>query len=107
VERGGYLYVQTTDNGIYVYEMTNATTLGPLYTTYTKAELDAITGGSAQYFGLDLTSAGKKLLLGGLGGRVFELGGAGVPYLADELQLRVRVQPSADLSIAGNTMYNP
>ena len=106
-ERGGFLYVQTTDNGIFVYEMTDATTLGPLYTNYTKVQLDAVTGGSTQYFGLDITAGGKKLLLGGLAGQVFELGGAGVPYLAEELQLRVTVQPNADLSIAGNTMYNP
>ncbi len=29
------------------------------------------------------------------------------PYLPEQLQLRVTVQPSFDLSIAGNTMYNP
>ena len=47
LERGGYLYVQTTDNGIQVYNMNSATSLGSLYTTYTKLDLDAITGGSA------------------------------------------------------------
>jgi len=73
VERDGYLYAQTTDNGIQVYNMTNATTLGSLYATYTKGQLDWITGGSAQYFGLDVTPDGRKLLLGGLGGKVFEL----------------------------------
>src|SRR6266487_5491441 len=73
VEREGYLYVQTTDNGIQVYNMTSATALGSLYTTYTKGQLDWITGGSAQYFGLDVTPDGRKLLLGGLGGKVFEL----------------------------------
>ena len=107
VERGGYLYVQTTDNGIFVYSMTNATTIGPLYTNYTKTQLDAVTGGSSQYFGLDLTSGGQKLLLGGLAGKVYELGGAGVPLLAEELQLRVTVNPSKDIGTTGNTMYNP
>ncbi|MBI3851360.1 MAG: hypothetical protein HY298_13950 [Verrucomicrobia bacterium] len=108
VERGGYLYVQTTDNGVYVYQMTSATTLGPLYATYTKAELDAVTGYTGlQYFGLDVTSQGRKLLLGDLQGKVYELGGPGLPYLAEELQLRVMVQPSADLSIGASTMYNP
>ena len=108
VERGGYLYVQTTDNGIYVYQMTGATTLGPLYTTYGKAELDAINGYTgAQYWGFDVTAGGKKLLLAGAQGKVFELGGAGVPYRAEELQLRVMVSPSADLGIGANTMYNP
>ena len=107
LERDGYLYVQTTDNGIQVYNLTSATTLGALYTTYTKEQLDAITGGSAQYFGLDVTSDGKKLLLGGLAGNVFELGGQTVPYLPEQLQLRVTVQPSLDLSLAGNSMFNP
>ena len=55
LERGGYLYVQTTDNGIRVYNMTSATTLGALAATYTKQDLDANTGGSDQYFGLDVT----------------------------------------------------
>ena len=32
-----------------------------------------MTGGSAQYFGLDVTPDGKTMLLGGLGGSVFEL----------------------------------
>lgn len=74
LERGGYLYVQTTDNGIQVYNMNSATSLGSLYTTYSKADLDAVTGGSAQYFGLDVTPDGSKLLLSGLGGLIFELG---------------------------------
>ena len=74
VERGGYLYVQTTDNGIRVYNMTTATTLGSLYTTYAKDKLDALTGISTQHYGLDVTPDGAKLLLGGLYGKVSELG---------------------------------
>jgi hypothetical protein len=74
VERGGYLYVQTTDNGIQVYNMTSATNLGSLYTIYTKDKLDALTGVSMQYYGLDVTPDGTKLLLGGLYGKVSELG---------------------------------
>ncbi len=107
VERDGYLYVQTSDNGIYVYSMANATTLGTLFTTYTKTQLDAITGGSSQYFGLDVTRDGKKLLLGGLGGNVYELEGLNVPYQPEQVQLRVTYQPSLDLGIAGNSMFNP
>ena len=107
LERDGYLYVQTTDNGIQVYSMANATTLGSLYATYTKEQLDTITGGSAQYFGLDVTADGKKLLLGGYGGNVFELGGQGAPYLPAQLQLRVTVQPGPDLTLAGSSMFNP
>jgi hypothetical protein len=75
LERDGYLYVQTTDNGVFVYKMTDATTLGSLYTTYTKAQLDAIAGYTgAQYFGLDVSADGRKLLLSGLEGKVFALG---------------------------------
>ncbi|MEO6034246.1 MAG: hypothetical protein ABIQ35_03225 [Verrucomicrobiota bacterium] len=74
LERGGYLYVQTTDNGVQVYNLTSATSLGSQFTTYTKAELDAVTGGSAQYFGLDVTPDGSKLLLGGIAGLIYELG---------------------------------
>jgi hypothetical protein len=73
-ERNGYLYVQTSDNGIYVYSMTDATTLGSLYTTFTKEQLDALTGGSPQYYGFDATPDGTRMLLGGQGGNVFELG---------------------------------
>ena len=74
LERGGYLYVQTTDDGIQVYNMNSATSLGSLYSTYTKTGLDTITGSSGQYFGLDVTPDGSKLLLGGVGGLIFELG---------------------------------
>ncbi len=107
LERDGYLYVQTTDNGIYVYSLTDATTLGALYTTYTKEQLDALTGGSAQYFGLDVTPDGKRLLLGGFEGKVYELEGLAEPYRPEELQLRTTVRPSMDLGIAGNSMFNP
>lgn len=76
LERGGYLYVQTTDNGIQVYNMTSATQLGSLYATYAKAELDAVTGYTDQYFGLDVMPDGKRLTIGtsALGGVVFEIG---------------------------------
>ena len=73
IERGGYLYVQTTDNGIQVYNLTSATVLGSLYATYTKAELDAATGYTAQYYGLDVSADGKQILLGASLGNVYEL----------------------------------
>jgi hypothetical protein len=75
IERNGYLYVQTTDNGIQVYNMIDATTLGSLVTTYTKAELDAATGiaTSDQYYGLDVSADGGRLLLGAPFGNVYEL----------------------------------
>ena len=75
VERGGYLYVQTTDNGIQVYNMINATNLGSLYTTYAKAELDASTGikTADQYYGIDMSADAKKMVLGAPFANVFEL----------------------------------
>jgi hypothetical protein len=107
VERSGYLYVQTTDNGVLVYRMTDATTLGSLFTTYTKAQLDALTGGSTQYFGLDVTADGKNLLLGGLDGKVHQLSVRGVPCLPEQLQAKMTLQPGVDLSIERNSMFNP
>ncbi len=108
LERGGYLYVQTTDNGIQIYSMVNATTLGSLYATLTKPQLDTLAGGgSAQYWGFDLTPDGRKLLLSGGSGKAFQLDSPSVPYLGQELQLREFVQPSRDLNIAGNSMFNP
>ena len=53
MERGGYLYVQTTDNGIEVYSLTSATTLGSLAITFTKEDVDTATGYTGQYWGFD------------------------------------------------------
>lgn len=74
LERGGYLYVQTTDNGILVYPMTGPTSIGPIYTTYQEWDLDLITGYTAQYYGLDVSPDGRRLVLGASGGKVYELG---------------------------------
>jgi hypothetical protein len=74
LERDGYLYVQTTDNGIEVYNLTDATTLGPSYAFYGKAELDALTGYTGQYYGFDVSADSTALLLGAAQGRVYELG---------------------------------
>ena len=106
IERGGYLYVQTTDNGILVYNMTSATVLGSLYTTYTKAELDATTGYTAQYYGMDLSPDGTKMLLGAAAGNVYQLQ-ARVPVASGQWQLRVKVRPCDDLHQTQNTTYNP
>ena len=105
LERGGYLYVQTTDNGIQVYSMTDATTLGSLYTTYAKADLDAITGYTGQYYGMDVTPDGTQLLLGGATGVVFELGppilsiarsetGAVISWPSSVNAVRIQASPS-------------
>lgn len=74
LERGGYLYVQTTDNGIQIYNMTSATTVGSLFAEYSRYDLDAITGYTGQHYGFDVTSDGATLMLGSSQGQVFELG---------------------------------
>ena len=71
VERGGKLYLQTTDNGIQVYTMTSATTLGPLVATYSASLLEEVTGQTGQYWGFDVAPDGTLLL--GRTGQVLEL----------------------------------
>lgn len=67
VAQDGYLYVQTTNDGIQVFNMTDATTLGSLYTTYTQAQLNALTG-TASYYGFDVSSGlGARMLLSSSG----------------------------------------
>ena len=106
VERGGYLYLQSSDDGIQVYNMTDATTMGSLYTAYSKSELDAVTGGTPAYYGFDVAPNGVRLLLGGYTGSVYELQRQGAPYLPAQLQLRVAIQIGSDLGLPGNTVYN-
>lgn len=73
VERAGYLYVQTTDNGVQVYQMNSATSLGPLFTTYAKEWIDAITGNTQpQFWSFDVTPDGKMIL--GTTGNLYEIG---------------------------------
>lgn len=73
-EVDGYLYLHTTDDGIYVYNMTNATTVGSLYTHYTKSELDTLTGtAGAHYYGFDVVDGGSRMLLGDTANKVIEI----------------------------------
>jgi hypothetical protein len=74
VERGGYLYLHSSDDGIQIYNMTDATHMGSLYTAYSKAELDAVTTGTPAYYGFDVSRGCTKLLLGGYTGSVYEIG---------------------------------
>ena len=74
--------MQTTDNGIQVYgPMINATNMGPLYATYTKAELDACTGvnDEDQYYGMDVSADGRTMLLGAPFGNVYVVGACAPP----------------------------
>jgi dipeptidyl aminopeptidase/acylaminoacyl peptidase len=73
-EADGYLYVQTTDNGVQVYSMTNATTLGSLYTSYSKSEIDGLFASpSAQYWGFDVSPNGQRMVLSGASGVTYEI----------------------------------
>jgi hypothetical protein len=100
VERDGFLYVQTTDNGIQIYEMPTATSVGPLLMTYTKERLDELTGYTGQYYGLDVSADGSKLLLGGAQGAVYEL--APIP----RVRLTTTFNLPADAGIGGSSIFN-
>ena len=82
-EVDGYMYFHTTDDGIYVYNMTDATTLGTLYTHHTQAQLVAL-GGSTSY-GSDVAIGGQSIILGvGGTGQILELGTAyALPFAED------------------------
>ena len=72
-EVDGFLYVHTTHDGIYVYNMTDATTLGTLHTRYTKDELDALAEDTNPNWGFDVVDEGARMLLSAGLGRVIEI----------------------------------
>ena len=76
VERGGYLYLQSSDDGIQVYSMANPTNMGSLYESYSAELLNEVTRSTLlpPYYGFDVEPNGRNLLLGGYDGRVLELG---------------------------------
>jgi hypothetical protein len=84
VERGGLLYVQTTDDGIQVYEMNSATSLGQRRATYPKELLEELTGYAGQFWGFDVAPDGTLLLSGG-GGLAYEL----EPQAVEPLRLAI------------------
>jgi hypothetical protein len=72
-EVDGFLYVHTTHNGIYVFTMTDATTLGTLQTIYTKERLDALAEDANPNWGFDVVDGGARMLLSAGVGRVIEI----------------------------------
>lgn len=64
-EVDGYLYVHTTHDGVFSYELLNATTLGTLQVHYTASSLAAVTGDPAPYWGFDVAKSGNLMLLSG------------------------------------------
>jgi hypothetical protein len=72
-EVDGFLYVHTTHDGIYVYNMADAITLGTLHTRYTKDELDALAEDTNPNWGFDVVDGGARMLLSAGLGRVIEI----------------------------------
>jgi len=72
-EVDGLLYVHTTHDGIYIYNMTDATTLGTLHTRYTKDKLDALAEDTNPNWGFDVVDDGSRMLLSAGLGRVIEI----------------------------------
>jgi len=72
-EVDGFLYVHTTHDGIYIYNMTDATTLGTLHTRYTKDKLDALAEDTNPNWGFDVVDDGARMLLSAGLGRVIEI----------------------------------
>ena len=101
LERGGFLYVQTTDNGVQVYPMPTATSVGPLLMTYTKERLDELTGYTGQYYGLDVSADGSKMILGAAQGLVYEL--ARIPRIRPTTAFDFATDPG----IGGSSIFNP
>ena len=72
-EVDGFLYVHTTHDGIYIYNMPDATTLGTLHTRYTKDQLDALAEDTNPNWGFDVVDEGDRMLLSAGLGRVIEI----------------------------------
>ena len=72
-EVDGFLYVHTTHDGIYIYNMIDATTLGTLHTRYTKDKLDALAEDINPNWGFDVVDDGARMLLSAGLGRVIEI----------------------------------
>jgi len=72
-EVDGFLYVHTTHDGIYVFSLVDATTLGTLEAFYTKASLDALAEDTNPNWGFDVVDDGARMLLSAGVGRVIEI----------------------------------
>jgi len=72
-ESDGFLYLHTTHNGIYVYSMVDATTLGALHTTYTKETLDTLAQDTNPNWGFDVVDDGARMLLCAGVGKVIDI----------------------------------
>jgi len=72
-EVDGFLYVHMTHDGIYVFTLADATTLGTLHSRYPKAQLDALAKDTNPNWGFDVVDDGATMLLSAGLGRVIEI----------------------------------
>jgi len=93
-----FLYVHTTHDGIYIYNMTDATTLGTLHTRYTKDELDALAEDTNPNWGFDVVDDGARMLLSAGLGRVIEIIDSRIAYTPNPPSGAVDVRQTSILS---------
>jgi len=82
----GYMYIQTTTDGIYVYDMTDATTLGTLYTHHTHAQLVDVAGTATHCYGSDVADSGSTIIWGREGTAIAELGSSRTLPFAEDFE---------------------
>ena len=105
VERGGYLYLQSSDDGIQVYSMSGPTTMGAMVASYSPEQLRAITGGgSVPYYGFDVAADGEGMILGDFVGNVFELQRR-APVQSGQWQLRGKLRLCDTFTAKHRTPY--
>lgn len=61
-ELDGYLYIHTPGDGVTVYNMTDATTVGSVAETYSQSLLDSLTGNTNASYGFDVVENGNRML---------------------------------------------
>ncbi len=97
-EADGFLYIHTTHDGIYIYNMTDATTLGTLHTRYTKDKLDTLAEDTNPNWGFDVVDGGSRMLLSAGRGRVIEIIDSRIAYAPNPTNGSVDVRQTSILS---------
>ena len=97
-EVDGFLYVHTTHNGVYVFSLIDATTLGAPQTIYTKATLDALAKDTNPNWGFDVVEGGARMLLSAGLGRVIEITDARLADAPNPARSAAEVRQTAVLS---------
>ncbi len=97
-EVDGFVYIHTTHNGIYVFNLTDATTLGAFSTLYTKETLDALAEDTNPNWGFDVVEGGARMLLSAGVGRVIEIIDARTANAPDPLRGAAAAEQTSILS---------